>query len=90
MTAPPVILARGPWPLERIEVRWRREAYEPAAVAASPAAYRDYIRRSDAELMVAKGMYVDSRSGWISERSLCYLAGAGEVSLRKRCRCREA
>ena len=28
----PGVLARGPWPLERIEVRWRREAYEPAAV----------------------------------------------------------
>jgi glycosyltransferase involved in cell wall biosynthesis len=24
--------------------------------------------------MVAKGMYVDSRSGWFSERSICYLA----------------
>jgi 8-oxo-dGTP pyrophosphatase MutT (NUDIX family) len=28
----PGVLARGPWPLERIEVCWRREAYEPAAV----------------------------------------------------------
>jgi hypothetical protein len=52
---------------------------EPAAVAASPAAYRGYIQRSDAELMVAKGMYVDSRSGWISERSLCYLASGRPV-----------
>ena len=45
----------------------------------SPTAYRDYIQRSDAELMVAKGMYVDSRSGWISERSLCYLASGRPV-----------
>ena len=56
---------------------WR--LVEPGAVAASPAAYRDYIQRSDAELMVAKGMYVDSRSGWISERSLCYLASGRPV-----------
>src|SRR5688500_17003629 len=28
----PGVLARGPWPLERIEVFWRREPYEPAAV----------------------------------------------------------
>jgi len=29
--------------------------------------------------MVAKGMYVDSRSGWVSERSLCYLASGRPV-----------
>ena len=33
-----------------------------------------YLQGSGAELMVAKGMYVDSRSGWFSERSICYLA----------------
>jgi 8-oxo-dGTP pyrophosphatase MutT (NUDIX family) len=27
----PGVLARGPWPLERIEVSWRRETYEPDA-----------------------------------------------------------
>jgi hypothetical protein len=51
---------------------WR--VVEPAAVAATPAGYRRYIRASDAELTVAKGMYVDSRCGWLSERSICYLA----------------
>ena len=29
--------------------------------------------------MVAKGMYVDTRSGWFSERSLCYLASGRPV-----------
>jgi glycosyltransferase involved in cell wall biosynthesis len=29
--------------------------------------------------MVAKGMYVDSRSGWFSERSICYLASGRPV-----------
>ncbi len=29
--------------------------------------------------MVAKGIYVDSRSGWLSERSLCYLASGRPV-----------
>jgi hypothetical protein len=42
-------------------------------------AYRRYLRRSAGELMVAKGMYVDSRSGWFSERSICYLASGRPV-----------
>jgi hypothetical protein len=46
----------------------------PADAAASLGGYRDYIRGSAGEVMVAKGMYVDSRSGWFSERSICYLA----------------
>ena len=29
--------------------------------------------------MVAKGMYVGSRSGWFSERSICYLASGRPV-----------
>ena len=47
---------------------------DPGRVARTPAAYRAYIADSFAELMVAKGMYVQSRSGWFSERSICYLA----------------
>jgi hypothetical protein len=37
-------------------------------------AYRDFIRNSRAELGFAKPMYVDTRSGWFSDRTLCYLA----------------
>jgi hypothetical protein len=51
----------------------------PAAVAATPHDYRRYIQGSGAELMVAKNMYVASRSGWLSERSLCYLASGRPV-----------
>ena len=39
-----------------------------------PWAYRDYVQGSKAELMVAKNMYVRARSGWFSDRSICYLA----------------
>ena len=52
---------------------------DPAIVAATPGAYRAYVQASAAEIMVAKGMYVDSRSGWVSERSLCYLASGRPV-----------
>jgi hypothetical protein len=52
---------------------------EPRAVAGDPAAYQDYVRRSKAEFMVAKNMYVQSRSGWFSDRSICYLASGKPV-----------
>jgi hypothetical protein len=52
---------------------------EPRTAAADPARYRDYIRSSAAELMIAKGMYVQTRSGWFSDRSACYLASGRPV-----------
>lgn len=47
---------------------------DPRAVAGNPAAYQEYVRASKAEWMVAKSMYVKANSGWLSDRSLCYLA----------------
>src|SRR5262249_30084905 len=52
---------------------------EPRAAAGDPWRYRDYIRESAAELMIAKGMYVQTRSGWFSDRSICYLASGRPV-----------
>lgn len=52
---------------------------DPAAVAGDPQSYRRYIQGSLAELMVAKGIYVETRSGWFSERSLAYLASGKPV-----------
>lgn len=52
---------------------------DPAAVAADPDAYRMYIEASLGELMVAKGIYVETRSGWFSERSAAYLASGRPV-----------
>lgn len=51
----------------------------PDEVATTPAAYRAFIASSTAELMIAKGMYVQARSGWFSERSICYLASGRPV-----------
>jgi hypothetical protein len=55
------------------------ELLAPSAVAATPSAYRAFLQGSGAELMVAKGMYVDSACGWFSERSICYLASGRPV-----------
>lgn len=52
---------------------------DPVAAAADPWKYRAYIRASMAEFMVAKNMYVQARSGWLSDRSLCYLASGRPV-----------
>jgi hypothetical protein len=43
-------------------------------VSRTPWAYRDFIHRSRAEFGVAKHTYVESRSGWFSDRTECYLA----------------
>jgi hypothetical protein len=52
---------------------------DPAVEAADPWAYREYVQRSRGELMIAKHMYVASRSGWLSDRSICYLASGRPV-----------
>lgn len=52
---------------------------DPLLAAGDPWTYRDYVQASKAELMVAKGMYVNSRSGWVSDRSICYLASGRPV-----------
>ncbi len=52
---------------------------DPRAAAGDPWRYRDYVHRSAAELMVAKNLYVDTRSGWFSDRSACYLASGRPV-----------
>lgn len=56
---------------------WR--LVDPRQVAGTPQAYRDYIRGSRAELCVAQQIYAATRSGWLSDRSVCYLASGKPV-----------
>lgn len=56
---------------------WR--AADPMVVAGDPDSYRSYVGGSRGELMVAKNMYVQSNSGWFSDRSICYLASGRPV-----------
>ena len=44
-----------------------------------PKAYRDYIRTSSGEFTVAKDQNIRMRSGWFSDRSVCYLAAGRPV-----------
>jgi hypothetical protein len=52
---------------------------DPKTVACDPATYRRYVQGSAAELMIAKNLYVATRGGWFSDRSICYLASGKPV-----------
>jgi hypothetical protein len=47
---------------------------EPREVAGDPAAFRRYVQRSSAEFSVAQGVYVETHSGWFSDRTVRFLA----------------
>ena len=47
---------------------------DPAEVAGDPLAFRSYVQGSAAEFSVAHPVYVDTVSGWVSDRTVRYLA----------------
>lgn len=82
-TREPLLLALAIHPNETRDVAalaehgWRW--IDPATVAASPSAYQQFVRGSKGEFGVAKSGYVESRCGWFSDRSACYLASGRPV-----------
>ena len=50
------------------------ELVAPKDVAPDPASYLRFVQSSLAELTVAKGIYVELKSGWLGDRTACYLA----------------
>jgi len=56
---------------------WR--LVNPRIASSDPWMYQAYIAGSNAEFMVAKNMYVETRGGWFSDRSICYLASGKPV-----------
>jgi len=51
---------------------WR--LVDPRTVAHDPDSFRRYVQTSGAEFCVAKPVYVDTNSGWFSDRTTRYLA----------------
>src|SRR5439155_22595876 len=51
---------------------WR--LVDPGEVAGDPDAFRRYVQSSGGEFSVAQGVYVETRSGWFSDRTTRYLA----------------
>jgi hypothetical protein len=54
------------------EAGWR--LVDPRAASRNPAEFRDYVQGSGAEFSVAQGIYVETNSGWVSDRTVRYLA----------------
>ena len=52
---------------------------DPKRAAATPEAFREFVRGSDAEFSVAQGIYVETNSGWFSDRTTRYLAAGRPV-----------
>jgi hypothetical protein len=60
---------------------WRiRHALE---VSRTPEMYRSYIQRSRGEISCVKPSYVKLQNGWVSDRSLCYLASGKPVVVQR-------
>jgi hypothetical protein len=55
------------------------QVVDAVEVAGDPDAYQRFIQGSKAELGIAKSGYVESRCGWFSDRSACYLASGRPV-----------
>jgi hypothetical protein len=55
------------------------ELIDPEKAAGSPQRYADFVRGSKGEIGIAKEGYVESRCGWFSDRSACYLASGRPV-----------
>jgi hypothetical protein len=52
---------------------------DPRPISADVNAYRRYIEGARGEFTVAKDIYVRPRSGWFSDRSVCFLAAGKPV-----------
>jgi hypothetical protein len=74
----PVELAANVHPGETEDRAWLAahgwQLADPAVVAGSADAFRRYVQGSRGELSCAKPAYVRTRPGWISDRTVCYLA----------------
>jgi hypothetical protein len=52
---------------------------DPRVTVPGPLEFRDYVQRSGAEFSVAQGIYVETNSGWFSDRTVRYLASGRPV-----------
>ncbi|HWK44410.1 MAG TPA: hypothetical protein VNT30_06805 [Stellaceae bacterium] len=77
----PFRLAMAP-PTPEVESRVREGGWDivsPVPVSADMQSYRDFVVSSRGEFTVAKDIYVRPKTGWFSDRSVCYLAAGRPV-----------
>jgi hypothetical protein len=72
-TSQPLEVAASSAPRDRLEAHgWHVVSSE--GPSRDPASYRRYVQSARGEFSVAKNGYVKTRSGWISDRTVCFLA----------------
>jgi hypothetical protein len=64
---------------ESADLRRRGWRLWPTVSLEDPLKYRQYIQHSLGEFTAAKEQYVRPRTGWFSDRSVCYLAAGRPV-----------
>jgi hypothetical protein len=78
LTGQPFEIALAVHPADRPDVESLRThawtVVDPKSVAGDPFTFRSYVQDSGVEFSVAQGMYVDTQSGWFSDRTVRYLA----------------
>jgi hypothetical protein len=67
-TSPDAMLRQAGWGIADVD-----------AISRDPWAYQEFIQQSKAEFGIVKAGYVETRSGWFSERSAAYLASGRPV-----------
>lgn len=80
-TPQPFLMAMKP-PDGELDARVRAAGWEltdPEMTSRDVDGYRKFIQASRGEFTVAKDIYVRPRSGWFSDRSVCYLASGRPV-----------
>jgi hypothetical protein len=76
-----LLAAAGQPPTDLLHARgW--ETTDAVEATVDAAAYRRFIQASRAELGFAKAMYVQTRSGWFSDRTQCYMASGRPAVVR--------
>jgi hypothetical protein len=80
---PVAVAMRGAGKHVVVELAARGWIVDNAEMLDPPGRYRRYIRRSAGEFSVTKEQYVAPRSGWVSDRTVCYLA-AGRPAVVER------
>jgi hypothetical protein len=62
--------------------QWGWSLVDAAEISKDFETYRRYIAESRGEFTVAKNAYVKTKSGWFSDRSVCYLASGRPVIMQ--------
>ncbi|MEJ7783744.1 MAG: hypothetical protein WKF96_03000 [Solirubrobacteraceae bacterium] len=82
-TGESILLAVAGRPPSDVLLEHGWELTDAVQATRDPATYRRFVQSSKAELGFAKAMYVETHSGWFSDRTQCYLASGRPALVRE-------